>query len=101
MTPGASTPVAVISAPLTALILSSAHLREQLLPQGLMCSPYEVLDYRSTLVLHDQNGRKATFQRIQRIRFLQDGVAAILDHFWGAGVLLTEYTTTAGRIGDS
>jgi hypothetical protein len=38
----------------------------------------------------------AVFRRVQRIQFQQDGVGAILDHFWGDGVALAAYRTTAG-----
>lgn len=52
----------------------------------------------------DPGGRKgsaAVFRRRQRIQFQQDGVGAILDHFWGDGVTTASYTTSAGRIIDS
>src|SRR4051812_17093033 len=91
----------VVSARVQALILDTPRLREQLLPEGPLGSPYEVLDYRAVLVLEDRNGRKAVFHRTQRVRFLQDGVGAILDHFWGDGVLLADYAQTAGEIGES
>ncbi len=91
----------VVSARITALILGSPRLRQQLLPEGPLISPYEILDYRSILVLKDQKGAEAVFQRTQRVRFLQDGVEAILDSFWGDGVLLTAYRHSAGAIADS
>jgi hypothetical protein len=72
-----------------------------LLPQGLISSPYEVLDYQSTLTLHDAAGTQATFHRVQRVWFLQEGVSAILDHAWGAGVLLTHYFNSAGTLADA
>ena len=54
-----------------------------LLPEGLTSSPYEVLDYDSTLTLHDRKGNRANIRRRQAVRFLQDGVSAILDHCRG------------------
>src|SRR5437016_2911176 len=96
-----SEPSAVVSANIYALILTSPRLKQQLLPEGLSVSPYKVLDYHATLVLGDKKGSTAVFERTQHIQFQQQGVGAILDHFWGAGVQLTEYANTAGRIADS
>jgi len=72
-----------------------------LLPAGLLVSPYEILDYDATLVLHDPIGERATFQRTQRVKFLQDGVSGILDHSWGDGITLSRYQTDAGSLEDS
>ncbi len=93
--------VDVVSPKVYGLILDSESLRSRLLPDGPIGSPYEILDYHATLVLDDAEGRRATFHRTQRIRFLQDGVSAILDHFWGHGVQLGSYRHSAGPIGDS
>ncbi len=84
-----------------ALILTSPRLRRQLLPQGLTTSPYAILDYDATLVLHDGQGSVATVERTQQIRFQQAGVGAILDHFWGDGVGLADYTNTVGAVRES
>jgi len=82
------------------LLVSSDRLRMALLPDGLFTSPYEVLDYQATLVLHDAKGRKATFSRKQDIRFLHSGVSAILEHVWGDGLML-DYSNDAGPVVDS
>ncbi len=94
-----STPV--LSDRLLAFILATPHLRDALLPEGPLTSPYEVLSYDATLVIHDEHGKRATFKRTQRIRFLQHGVSAILDHACGKGVVLAGYRNTAGVLGDS
>src|SRR5438094_175504 len=91
----------VVSPQAYGVILSSRHLQPMLLPQGLITSPYEVLDYNATLVLHDRRGARATFQRQQKIRFLQHGVSGILDHAWGEGILLSNYRHTAGTLEDT
>lgn len=91
----------VVSSEIYGFILSSDRLQRAILPDGLISSPYEILDYRVSLTLHDSAGAHATFERTQRIRFLQDGVSAILDHAWGDGVLLTHYNNTAGTLEDS
>ena len=67
-----------------------------LLPEGILASPYEVLDYDATLTLGDTKGIKADFQRTETVRFLQSGVAGILDHVWGDGVALHTITTKLG-----
>ena len=82
-------------------ILARPQLGERVLPEGLRISPYEILDYQGTLTLVDPDGGRAVFQRTETIRFLQDGVSAILDHFWGDGVALTDYRNTAGRLAES
>lgn len=94
-------PLPLISSRIYALILTSPRLKKILLPAGVPANPYEIMDYQATLFLHDPKGIKATFQRSERIRFLQDGVAAIMDHFWGDGVVLTSYQNDAGVLKDS
>jgi hypothetical protein len=88
----------VVSARGYARILTAPGLARLLVPEGLWTSPYEVLDYRATLTLHDPAGLRATFVRTQAVRFLQAGVGAVLDHAWGDGVLLTDYRHTAGPL---
>jgi len=99
--PKANHPSLMVIQPAYRLIASSPRLRQAIIPEGLQTSPYEVLDYDATLVLHDDRGAKATFQRKQRIRFTQDGVAAILDHAWGDGIILTNYWHSAGALSDT
>ena len=101
MQPTATEPSLIVSPRIYSLILTSPRLKKMLLPGGLLTSPYEILDYQATLFLHDPKGIKATFQRTERIRFLQDGVAGIMDHFWGDGVALTSYRNDAGILKDS
>ena len=71
-------------------------LEHALFPEGTDRTPYEVLDYDAVLVLIDGGGR-AILRRIERIRFLQEGVSALLDHAWGDGVL-AGYHNDAGTI---
>ncbi|MCL5736267.1 MAG: hypothetical protein M1274_11875, partial [Actinobacteria bacterium] len=94
-------PSSLVSARIYALILTSPRLKKTLLPEGLITNPYEVLNNQNTLRLEDVKGMIATFQRTQEVRFLQDGVAGFLDHFWGDGVPLTSYRNEAGRLEDS
>ena len=101
MQPAATQPSLIVSPRIYSLILTSPRLKKMLLPAGLLTSPYEILDYQATLFLHDPKGMKATFQRSERIRFLQDGIAGIMDHFWGDGVALASYHNDAGILKDS
>lgn len=96
-----STVAEVVSSAAYDQILTSRYLRAKMLPEGRMVSPYEVLGYRGTLRLVDPGGRRAVFRRSQRVRFLQEGVSSILDHFWGDGVSLTHYRHSAGQLADS
>lgn len=45
---------------------------------------YEILDYDSTLDILDPNGETAILIRREVIRFLQNNVVAIHDHYWGS-----------------
>lgn len=90
----------VVSPRINAIIWSSPRLRQILLPESPLISSYEISDYDSTLILHDTDGTSATFSRRQKIRFLQNGVSAMLDHFWGDGVV-TYYHNEAGTLEDS
>jgi hypothetical protein len=92
-------PVGLVSAQAYAFILESPILRQKLLPQGLVMSPYVIERFDGVLDLQDPFGHLAVFERTQSVRFLQHGVSGLLDHFWGAGVTIAEYSTTAGAIG--
>ena len=58
---------------------------------------YEVLDYESTLEIHDRRGKKATFKKHKKIRYLQDNIIAYQDHGWGDGEILLNYRTNRGK----
>lgn len=57
---------------------------------------YEVLDYESTLEIQNINGRKATFKKRKKIRYLHDDVIAFQDYAWGDGEILLNYRTNRG-----
>ena len=61
---------------------------------------YEVLDYESTLEIHDREGKKATFKKHKKIRYLQDNIIAYQDHAWGDGEILLNYRTSRGKAVD-
>ena len=61
---------------------------------------YEVLDYESTLELLDKNGRKAQFEKQERVRYLQNNIIAYQDQAWGDGELLVDYQCSPGTVVD-
>ena len=96
-TPQTKTKPEIISARGYSWLLGDSWLRRAVIPGGMLGSPYEILDYRSVLTLHDVRGQRVTFARDQTIRFTQDGVLAILDHAYGYGIPTSDYENTAGR----
>jgi hypothetical protein len=57
---------------------------------------YEVLEYESTLELKDRGGKRATFKKREKVRYLQDNVIAYQDQAWGNGEILLNYRCTPG-----
>jgi len=57
---------------------------------------YEVLEYESTLELKDQGGKRATFKKREKVRYLQDNVIAYQDQAWGDGEILVNYRNCFG-----
>ena len=58
---------------------------------------YEVLDYESTLEIHDAKGTRATFKKVKKVRYLQDNIIAFQDYAWGDGEILLNYRTNRGK----
>jgi hypothetical protein len=61
---------------------------------------FEVLEYESTLELHDPNGERATFRKRQKVRYLQDKIIAYQDQARGDGKILLRYRCSPGRAVD-
>ena len=57
---------------------------------------YEALEYESTLELKGRGGRRATFKKREKVRYLQDNVIAYQDQAWGDGEILVNYRCTPG-----
>ena len=57
---------------------------------------YEVLKYESMLELKDRGGKRATFKKREKVRYLQDNVIAYQDQAWGDGEVLLNYRCTPG-----
>jgi hypothetical protein len=61
---------------------------------------YEVLEYEATLELEDPEGKRATFKKREKVRYLQDNVIAYQDQAWGDGEILVDYRCTPGTAVD-
>jgi len=61
---------------------------------------YEVLAYEATLELLSRSGKKATFKKHKKIRYLQNNTIAYRDHAWGDGEILLNYRTNRGKAVD-
>ena len=57
---------------------------------------YEVLDFEHTLELCDAKGKKAIYHKRQKVRLLQDYVAAYVDQAWGRGEIFADYRCSPG-----
>ena len=57
---------------------------------------YEVLEYESTLELKDREGKRATFKKREKVRYLQDNIIAYQDQAWGDGEILLDYRWAPG-----
>ena len=72
------------------------HLWKGLADEGM----YEVLEYESTLELHDADGTQASFQKRERVRYRQNNIIAYQDHAWGDGDILLDYRCSPGIVVD-
>ena len=52
---------------------------------------YEVLEHESTLEILDRQGKRARFQKRQKVRYLQNNIIAYQDQGWGDGQSLLDY----------
>lgn len=62
---------------------------------------YEIIDYETTLTLHDPKGKKATLRKREEVKFLQDGVVVFEDFGWGEGSVMLNYKCSPGKVVDS
>ena len=58
---------------------------------------YQALEYESTLELQNPRGKKATFSKREKVRYLQDHIIAYQDQSWGDGEILVDYRCTPGK----
>lgn len=57
---------------------------------------YEVLEYESVLELQDVEGKRATFKKRKRVRYLQNNIIAYQDYGWGDGEQFQGYRANPG-----
>lgn len=57
---------------------------------------YEVLDYEMNLDLHDTKGKRASYRKRQKVRYLQNNVIAYHDQAWGDGEILLDFRCSPG-----
>jgi len=57
---------------------------------------YEVLEYESTLELHDKTGKRATYKKRKKVRYLQNEIIAYQDYGWGDGEQFLNYKAKPG-----
>jgi hypothetical protein len=72
------------------------HLARQVLQAWSYRGMYEVLEHETTLELKDRAGKRATFEKEKRVRYLQDNIIAYHDQAWGDGEILLDYRCTPG-----
>lgn len=61
---------------------------------------YEVLEHESTLELLDRQGKRARFQKRQKVRYLQNHIIAYQDQGWSDGQSLLGYQCSPGVVVD-
>lgn len=57
---------------------------------------YEVEELETILEIHDSKGVKATVNKRQKVRYLQDHIIAYQDQAWGDGEILVNYKCAPG-----
>ena len=77
-------------------LMQGAHAVRRRLARGREQGIYDVLEHRTILELKDARGEVAVVKRQQKVRFLQNYVAAITDHAWGDGEIFAEYECSPG-----
>lgn len=61
---------------------------------------YEVLKHESTLEILDRQGKRARFQKNQKVRYLQNNIIAFQDQGWSDGQSLLDYQCSPGVVVD-
>lgn len=74
------------------VVEASRSLRRFHQPPGM----YEVLEYHARLELHDTKGKRATYFKEQRVRFLQNSITTYQDQAWGDGNIFADYRCSPG-----
>lgn len=77
---------------LKVVLEAGRYIRRFHQPPGM----YEVLEYHARLKLHDIKGKKATYFKDQKVRFLQNHIMAYQDQAWGDGNIFADYKCSPG-----
>jgi hypothetical protein len=77
-------------------LLETHNVLRYLLARTRHRGMYEVLAYETTLELKDRGGKRATFKKRQKVRYLQDNVITYQDQAWGDGEILVNYRCSPG-----
>ena len=91
--------LAALSADWLVALLDIGHLLAHWLAwkhEGL----YEILSYESSLDLTDAQGKRAIVRKQQRVRFLQNDIAAFQDFAYGDGQIFAGYKVSPGVAAD-
>jgi hypothetical protein len=87
----------ILSSPLENKFATAWQIIRKVMPGFSSEGVYEVIDYESTLEIHDPKGIRATFNKQKKVRYLQDNIIAYQDYAWGDGNILLNYQTSRGR----
>ena len=90
------TPFGISLTALQELIIWICKLVQEAIRKYSKRGMYEVLDFQTTLVIHDPRGRSATLTKYEKVRFLQDNIIAYQDQGWGDGKILQNYRCSPG-----
>ncbi|KAB2863612.1 MAG: hypothetical protein F9K46_05615 [Anaerolineae bacterium] len=77
---------------LKVVLEAGRYIRRFHQPPGM----YEVLEHHARLELHDIKGKKATYFKDQKVRFLQNHIMAYQDQAWGDGNIFADYKCSPG-----
>lgn len=77
---------------LKVVLEAGRYIRRFHQPPGM----YEVLEHHARLELHDAKGKKATYFKDQKVRFLQNHIMAYQDQAWGDGNIFADYKCSPG-----
>jgi len=61
---------------------------------------YEVLEFESVLELHGRSGKRATYKKRKKVRYLQNNIIAYQDYGWGSGEQFLDYQSKPGKFVD-
>jgi len=88
--------VAVLGLPWVQIVTEAWKLGRKIMRGLTDEGMYEVLEYESTLEIHDKGGKRATFKKRKKVRYLQNDIIAYQDYGWGDGEHFLDYRARPG-----